>query len=190
MPGDSLKAVGTPNRNRLFVLAAVAGLHSAVIGVLLTRPHSLGQYSPTVVPLAAFMLTRPSRPRSPIQRPRLSEIYNPPPPGHIIVAPPTLPAMIPGGPSIDWKGQMKSAVAKVLKPGRHVSFGFPAGGQSAITMGVPSRSSPHYAGESYREAGGEEVYWVSDHCYLVSDPALPFEPDFINNARTTRVGCQ
>lgn len=33
---------------------------------------------------------------------------------------------------------MNRAAAKVLKPGRHVSFGFPPGGQSAITMGVPA----------------------------------------------------
>jgi hypothetical protein len=183
-------AVPTPNRNRFVVLAAIAGFHAVVIGVLLSRSHSLSQYSPTVVPLAAFMLTRPARQRLPIRRPQLSEIYGPPSSRHIIVAPPTLPAMIPGGPSIDWKGQMSSAVTKVLKPRRRVSFGFPPGGQSAITMGVPSPSSPHYAGESYRAEGGEEVYWVSDHCYLVSDPALPFEPDFLNNARTTRVGCQ
>jgi len=190
MPGDSPKAVRRPNRNRFLVLAAVAGIHSVVIGLLLSSSHSLSQYSPTVVPLAAFMLTRPARPRSPIQRPRLNETYGPPPTGHIIVAPPTLPAMIPGGPSIDWKGQMNSAVAKALRPSTHVSFGFPPGGRSAITIGVPSPSSPHYAGESYREAGGEEIYWVSGHCYLVSDPALPFEPDFLNNARTTRIGCQ
>jgi hypothetical protein len=190
MLGDNLEAVRTPNRNRFLVLAAVAGVHSVAIAVLLSRSHSLSQYSPAVVPLAAFMLTRPARPRSPLQHPWRNEIYSSPPSGHIIVATPTLPAMMPVGPPIDWKGQMNRAVAKVLKPSRQVSFGFPAGGQSAITMGVPSHSSPHYAGESYREAGGEEVYWVSDHCYLVSDPALPFEPDFINNARTTRVGCQ
>jgi hypothetical protein len=190
MPGDSLKAVHTPNRNRFLVLAAVAGVHVVVIGVLLSRIHSISRSSPTVIPLTAFILMRPAHPRSPYPRPRLHKTYGPPLPGHIVVAAPTLPAMMPGAPSVDWRGQMSSAAAKVLKPGGHVSFGFPPGGQSAITMGVPSRSSPHYAGESYTTVGGEKIYWVSGHCYLVSDPPSLFEPDFLNNARTTRVGCQ
>jgi hypothetical protein len=190
MPGDSLKAVRTPNRNRYLVLAAVAGVHAVAIGVLLGRSRFISLYSPTVIPLTAFILTRPTRPRSPIPRPLLNRTYVPSLTEHMVVAPPTIPVISPSGPAIDWKAEMSRTVARIQKPGRHISFGFPPGGQSAITMGVPSPSSPHYAGESYRAEGGEQIYWVSDHCYLVSDPPSLFEPDFLNNARTTRGGCQ
>jgi hypothetical protein len=71
-----------------------------------------------------------------------------------------------------------------------ISFGFPAGGKSALTLGVPSAPSPHYAGESYRTEGGEQIYWVSDHCYMVSDPPSLFEPDFLKNASLSRIGCK
>ncbi len=37
---------------------------------------------------------------------------------------------------------------------------------------------------------GEVVVWKSDHCYVVSDPPSPGEPDFLKHARVTRAGCQ
>lgn len=30
---------------------------------------------------------------------------------------------------------------------------------------------------------------VSDHCYMVSDPPSLFEPDFLKNARLSRIEC-
>ena len=98
--------------------------------------------------------------------------------------------MRPSSPAIDWKAEANRSAVKILEPSRRISFGFPPGGKSAITLGVPSPSSPHYAGEQYREEGGEQIYWLNAHCYLDSDPPSLFEPDFLKNAGVSRIGCQ
>lgn len=146
--------------------------------------------SPTVTPITAFILTHPARQHSPIAPPRLNETSPPPITEPITLAPPALPVISPSAPTIDWKAEVSQSVAVILQPSKRISFGFPAGGKSAITLGVPSASSPHYAGESYRSEGGEQIYWVSDHCYMVSDPPSLFEPDFLKNASVSRIGCR
>jgi len=176
--------------SRGLVLIAVAGVHALVIGVLLSRSRSVILTFPTVIPITALFLKRPTRPRSLAPPPPLKEssarsVTDLP----ITLAPPDLPAIRAGGPAIDWKAEADRSVARILAPPRRISFGFPAGGQSAITLGVPSRSSPHYRGESYRMEGGEQIYWLNDHCYMASDPPPLFEPDFLKNARVSRVAC-
>lgn len=108
-----------------------------------------------------------------------------------ITLPPPAPAItVPSGPAIDWNAAARSAAATVLGRRKRKTFGFPAGGKSAITLGVPSPATPaHYAGESDRTPGGEVTEWVSERCYVVSDPPLPGEPDFLKSARVTRSGC-
>ena len=98
------------------------------------------------------------------------------------------------GPSgrIDWNAAARQSAAATLERGKRkrISFGFPPGGKSAITLGVPSPSSPaHYAGESDRTASGETTQWTSDRCYIVSDAPIPWEPDVMKHARVTRGGC-
>lgn len=183
-----METLRTPNRGRYPVLVAVAAVHALVIAVLLSRSRSVTLSFPTVVPITALLLKRPARPRSPLARPRLNETSAQPITEPITLAPP-LPAIRSGGPAIDWQAQMSASVAKALEPAKRVTFGFPPGGQSAITLGVPSRSSPHYRGESYRTEGGEQIYWLNDHCYLASDPPSLFEPDILKNARISRGGC-
>jgi hypothetical protein len=191
--GDSVKTLGTPNKNRYLAFVAVAGAHVLVIGVLLSRSRwMVSLSSPIVIPIRAFILTRPARPRSPIARPRLNETSVAPITEPITLAPPP-PAFAvrsPSGPAIDWQAEAKRSAAKVLEPSKRISFGFPAGGKSAITLGVPSLSSPHYAGESYRTEGGEQIEWTSDHCYVVSDPPSLFLPQILQNAQPTRSVCQ
>lgn len=98
--------------------------------------------------------------------------------------------MVPNGPAIDWNAAARRAAAAVLGRRKRKDFGFPPGGKSAITPGVPSPATPaHYAGESDRTPDGEITEWVSARCYVVSDPPLPGEPDFLKNARITRGGC-
>lgn len=185
-----MEPLATPNRNRYLVLVAVAGAHALVIGALLGRSRSVSMSSPTVTPITAFILTHPARQHSPIAPPRLNETSPPPITEPITLAPPALPVISPSAPTIDWKAEVSQSVAVILQPSKRISFGFPAGGKSAITLGVPSASSPHYAGESYRSEGGEQIYWVSDHCYMVSDPPSLFEPDFLKNASVSRIGCR
>jgi hypothetical protein len=93
-------------------------------------------------------------------------------------------------PAIDWNAAARRAASAALAPPKRISFGFPPGGGSAITLGVPSPSSPaHHAGESDRTADGEVTEWISDRCYIISDPPTLGEPDFLAHARVTRSGC-
>ena len=184
-----MEALRTPNKKRHLIFVAVAGGHALVIGVLINTSRLFSQSSPTTIPITAFYLTRPARVNLPLARPRLNLSSRPPFAPPISLALPALPLVRQSGPAMDWNAEVDRSVAKILKARRRISFGFPPGGKSAITPGVPSPSSPHYAGEQYRAEGGEQVYWLNDHCYMISDPPSLFEPDFINNARLARIGC-
>jgi hypothetical protein len=184
-----VEALRTPNKKRYLIFVAVAGTHALVIGVLINTSRLISQSSPTTIPITAFLLTRPARSYSSLARPRLNETSLPPIAEPIRLPPPALPVIRQSGLAIDWNAEVGRSAAKILEPSRHISFGFPAGGKSAITLGVPSPSSPHYTGEQYRAEGGEQVYWLNDRCYMVSDPPSLFEPDFLHNARLARIGC-
>lgn len=184
-----MRALRTPDKKRYLVLVAVAGAHALVVGVLFDESRWINQSAPTITAITAVVLTRAPRLRVPIERPRLNMASVQPVTAAITFAPPVLPATGSIGSTIDWEAQVKRAVTRTLERSTHISFGFPAGGQSAITLGVPSPSSPHYAGEQYRAEGGEQIYWLNDHCYMASDPPSLFEPDFLKSARLARVGC-
>jgi hypothetical protein len=179
-------------KNRYFVLVTVAGAHALVLGVLLGESRNLRLSSPGGTPLTAFILMRPARLRPPwVHRARgggaapIAPLVAP-----VTIAPPAAVAMRANGRAVDWEAAARQAAAAALERGKRISFGFPAGGKSAITLGVPSPSTPaHYAGESDRTPGGEVTEWISDRCYIISDPPVPGTPDFLKNARVTRGGC-
>lgn len=180
----------SPKRYLIFV--AVAGAHAVVLGMLFSKSRSISQSSPTTIPITAFILTRSARMRPSITRPQLYEPSPQPFVQPVAVAPPAIPVRGPGSPAIDWGAQANRSVARILAraPGIRLSFGFPAGGESAIALGVPSRSTPHYAGESYRTETGEEIIWTSDHCYLVSEPPSLFAPASMQHDAVTRPICR
>jgi len=178
------------NKSRYLIFVAVAGAHALTVGVLLGRSRCVSLSSPTVIPLTAFVLTRPATHRSPIPRPRLHASASPPLTETITLDPSFLPAVSPSRPAIDWEAQLKRSAARVLKPGKRIIFGFPTGGGSPIALGGPSPPSSHYAGEQYRTETGQHIYWMSDSCYMVSDPPSLFEPAFLEKARLWRRGCK
>lgn len=49
------------------------------------------------------------------------------------------------------------------------------------------RRSPHYAGEEYTDSTGSHLVWISDSCYIISDPPLPGIPRGLNFSRTNCV---
>ena len=49
--------------------------------------------------------------------------------------------------------------------------------------------SGRHPGDSYRLEGGEEIQWVSDRCYVASDPPAPWEPDILKLAGMTHTVC-
>lgn len=182
-----------PTKTRYFLFVAVAGVHALVLGVFLGESQTPRLSSPVVMPLTAFIVTRRGRPRSPVARPsrnmgsaRIAPLVAP-----ITLAPPVPAVVVPNnGPAIDWNAAARRAAAAVLGRRKHKNFGFPPGGKSAITLGVPSPATPaHYAGESDRTVGGEVTEWISARCYITSDPPTLGDPDFLKRARVTRSGC-
>lgn len=180
-----------PNKNRYLVFIAVAGAHAVILGVLVGTSRRVRLPSWTGVPITAFVLRAAHR-RAPIARPRLDETLVPlaPTAQPITLASPPLSVQGPSGSATDWHAAAREAAAVVLARKKRISFGFPAGSTSALTLGVPSPYSPaHHAGESERTGTGEVIEWTSDRCYVISDPPSLAEPDFLKNARITHSGC-
>ena len=180
------------NKRRYLVLAPVVGVHALVLGILLSSSRTLSLSAPGGNPLRAFILTRAARRHPPVERPPtgVSSSLIAPLVEPITVAPPAPVAVGPSGRTIDWNAAAKRAAATILEPRKRISFGFPPGGKSAITLGVPSPHTPaHHAGESDRTPDGEVTEWISDRCYIVSDPPSPFAPESLSHAGVTRSGC-
>lgn len=179
------------NKRRYLVLAAVVGIHVLVLGMLFSSSRTLRLSAPGGNPLRAFILTRAARRHPSVGPAPLGERPSPIAP---LVEPITLPppavAVTRNGRAIDWSAAAKRAATTVLQPRKRISFGFPSGGKSAITLGVPSPHTPaHHAGESDRTPDGEVTEWISDRCYIVSDPPSPFAPESFRHAGVTRSGC-
>lgn len=187
-----MPALRRSSKTRYFVFLAVAGGHALVLIVLLGRSGATLLPSPAATPIRAFLVLRLAHPRAPLRSAPTHRTAAPLAPlvEPITVAAPA-PLLIDGGaPSIDWSAAARQAAAAALKSRKRISFGFPPGGTSAITLAVPSAHTPaHYAGESDRTAAGEHIEWTSDRCYVASDPPVPGEPDFLKKARVSRGGC-
>jgi hypothetical protein len=187
-----VQALRTTGKNRYLLFATVAGAHALVLAVLLGRSTMALLPSSSEPPIAAFFILHLARPHalfvpSPLNRNSalIAPIVAP-----ITVAPPAAPITSPGRQTIDWNAAAARAAAATLKAHKRVSFGFPPGGKSAITLGVPSPHTPaHYAGESDRTVAGEHVEWTSGRCYVMSDPPVPGEPYFLEHARVSHGGC-
>jgi hypothetical protein len=178
------------NRSQCLILVAVVGAHALVIGVLLGRSRWPSAPSPSVTPISAFILTHPMRQRPPFARPRLNVTSAAPITEAITLSPPAVPVTSPSGPAIDWDAQARRSVARILEPSKRFSFGFPAPGDSAIKLGSDPPPPLHYAGESDRMEGGEQIYWINDHCYIESEPPLLFLPEVLQNARLSTTVCK
>lgn len=185
-----------PNKRRYLALAPVVGIHALVLGVLFSGSRTLSLQSSEGTSLEAFILMRAAH-RHPVLAPappRETSSFIAPLVEPITVSPPASVATSPSGRPVDWNAAANRAAARAatraLAHRKRISFGFPPGGRSAITLGVPSPHTPaHYAGESDRTIGGDHIEWTSDRCYVESDAPLPGEPDIIKRARGTHFGC-
>ena len=193
--GPSREATGKrcemPNKKRYFVLVAVVGVHAVIIAVLYSTSRAIRVSSSTGISLTAFILRRAAHPRIPITPPRLRDTAAPiaPTVEPITLTPPPPAALSPTGQAIDWDASAKAAVATALRPRKRITFGFPTG-TSPIMRGAHLQDfSGHHAGDSYRVAGGEVIAWVSDRCYVASDPPPLWEPDILKRAEITHTVC-
>lgn len=186
-----MEALRISSRNRYLVFLAVAGAHAVVLVVLVGRSMTTLVPSAAGPPIATFLVLRPAV-HGPLVPSPLSRISAPIAPivEPITVAAPAPLATSPGGQTIDWNAAATRAAAATLKARKRISFGFPPGGKSAITLGVPSLHTPaHYAGESDRTVAGRDTEWTSGRCYVMSDPPVPGEPGFLRRARVSHFGC-
>jgi hypothetical protein len=178
------------NKKRPFVLVAVVGAHAVIIGVLIGASRGIRLSSSIGIGMTAFILKRAEHPRARISRPRLGDVT-------ALVTPrvqpitliPAFALMSPARHAIDWNASAKSAVATALKPQKRVTFGFPTAISPIMRGALVPDSSGHHAGDSYTIPGGEEVVWVSDQCYVASDPPVLWEPDIFKRAAITHTVC-
>lgn len=179
------------NKKRYFALVAVVGAHAVIIGVLCSTSRAVHMSSSTGISMTAFILRRAVPPRMPIARPRLGDTAAPVAPTvePITLTPPPPAVLSPTGQAIDWDASAKAVVATALRTRKRITFGFPIG-TSPIMRGAHAPDfSGHHAGDSYRIEGGEVIAWVSDRCYVASDPPPLWEPDILKRAEITHTVC-
>jgi hypothetical protein len=180
-----------PKNRRYLVLLAVVGSHAVIIGVLFATSGAIRLTSSTGMSMTAFILRRAANPRIPVVRPRLGENPVPiaPTVEPITLTPPPPAVTGPGSHAIDWDASARAAVATTLRRRKRITFDFPSGTNRMMRGAHAPDLSGHHAGNSYRLEGGEEIEWVSDRCYVASDPPAPWEPDILKRAAITHTVC-
>jgi hypothetical protein len=88
--------------------------------------------------------------------------------------------------SVDWMSELHSAAAEV---------NLDRAGQGRATDEAPSKPQSlwaqplHHAGEQYTLETGESVVWVSDRCFLVSEPPTLGTPNAFAHLALTHAQC-
>ncbi len=95
----------------------------------------------------------------------------------------TTPEATRGKPSVDWMAALQGVATDV------------AGSQSAQARGAAPQSHSiwtpptHRHGEQYTLNTGEKIVWVSDHCFIVSDPPVLGTPNAFAHSALTHTDC-
>ncbi len=179
------------NKKRYLVLLAVVGAHAVVIGALVGASRGIRLFLATGPSMTAFILRRAEYPRAPAARPRLGDVSTlvGPTVEPITLTAPPFAIVSPIGRAIDWGASATAAAATALRPRPRITFGFPTGTSPIMRGAFVPDGSGHHAGESYTLEGGEEVVWVSDRCYVASEPPPLWEPDILKRADMTHTVC-
>jgi hypothetical protein len=174
---------------RTVAFAVVVAGHAGLLLILMlaldarTRPRALAAPVGTLILLSLPVapdrrLRRNVSETAPIERLALPPI---PPPPDIQLPDDTHT-------SIDWLAEARRAAGIATAAPRTRPFGEMPKAPSWLG---PSRSSPtHRAGEQYRLETGESVVWLSDRCYIVSEPPPLGMPDVLARSLGTRTVCQ
>jgi hypothetical protein len=97
---------------------------------------------------------------------------------------------LPGGAHapIDWLAEAGRAAQAATTAPHTRSFGeIP---QAPSWLGSPRSAPEHRAGEQYRLETGEWIVWVTDRCYIVSEPQPLAMPDVFARSLGTPITCQ
>lgn len=86
---------------------------------------------------------------------------------------------------VDWWGEAE----RVIRERSRAATDRPDDRRIDLHLGSGSEAPAHYAGESYRDELGNKIVWVSEKCYLESDPPPPGTPAAFEHATSTRTVC-
>ena len=87
---------------------------------------------------------------------------------------------------IDWMGEAHRTAADLVDA-EAAAHGAPA---AAAPNSQGTAASTHYAGEQYTLPTGETLIWLSDRCYMVSDPPDPSSPNALVHLAQSRTTCR
>jgi hypothetical protein len=181
---------GTWNLPRVCAVAVVAGLHAALVCVLVMThrsrpPASLaGEVTATLVLFPELRRALPRR-ASPLP-PRVTREAAPAAPAAITLPPtPRVPETAAG--TVDWDSEARRAAAAAVEKPRYRDFGMP---RAPSWLAPGHASSHHEAGEQYRSETGEWIVWVSDRCFISVEPRPLGVPDVFARAQVPMVACR
>jgi hypothetical protein len=177
-------------RQRYVAIVIVGALHILILEVLIHAPRS--QRVPpedtvwsTLFFVPAAMLTRPVKSESP-HAAAAAPRRLPAPAAEVAQAITMAPEATPARTSIDWMSALQRTAADMASQG--------GSGDAAFSTPPPSSSlwvTHHHAyGEQYQLQTGETVVWVSDHCFVMSEPQLAGTPNAFAHAALTHTQCE
>ncbi|HXS27460.1 MAG TPA: hypothetical protein VN730_07340 [Steroidobacteraceae bacterium] len=86
---------------------------------------------------------------------------------------------------VDWWGEAE----RVVRERSRAATDRPDDGRIDLHLESRSEAPAHYAGESYRDELGNKIVWVSEKCYIESDPPPLGTPPAFEHATSTRTVC-
>ena len=91
------------------------------------------------------------------------------------------------GRATDWTLEMQRSAIAIPETSRTRNLGHLPEVDSPMESHHPE--AIHRAGESYRDANGNNVAWVTDNCYVISAAPPPGTPDVFARMTPTRTAC-
>jgi hypothetical protein len=173
---------------RAAAFAVVAAGHAGALLILAMTLDTRIRSRPAAGAVSTWILlpatrTRERRPEPDIEQPAPIEPLALPP-----IPPPDVRLQGGAHGSIDWLAEAARAAEDTTAAPHTRSFGkMPEG---PAWLGSSGRAPAHQAGDQYRLDTGAWVVWVSDRCYIISEPAPLGTPDVFARSQGTQVACQ
>jgi hypothetical protein len=177
---------------RAAAVGVVLAAHAGVLVVLsIELDRRAGQPVPASPVSALILLSLPIRVPPPDRR-RKRDLEEAAPIEPLAVPP--IPA-----PDIELRGEVHAPIDWLAEAGRAAEAAtaatphtraFGRMPQAPSWLGSSHSGAQHHAGDQYRLETGEWIVWVSDRCYIISEPAPLGMPDVLARSRGTQITCQ
>jgi hypothetical protein len=180
------------DRQRYLAILFVGALHVLIIEILIRAPHSqFLSADNTAWSTLLFMPTAPVPPPAPANlKPKKSATLARPnlqaPVSEAAFRITAAPDSTPSKSAIDWTSGLSKAAGEVVG-----SQGAPGASVTAAPAKPDARWTPrvHSYREQYPLSTGELVVWVSDRCFVVSEPAPADTPNAFAHSALTHTQC-